>query len=154
MSRELASPHCHRVPPSAGPGAHARATRTIARRRTGCRLFEAFHKLKHTEGMAPSNYWVRSNSETCFGCGLCVKRCPMEALHLENFPEAEGRTTVVEAASEGKTKELKNKSGKVSAVILICVSAAACVLTNAPRNRWCWNNGRSSTARRRMDVNT
>jgi NAD-dependent dihydropyrimidine dehydrogenase PreA subunit len=92
-----------------------------------CLMFEAFHKLKHTEGMAPSNYWVRSNSETCIGCGLCVKRCPMEALHLENFPEAEGRITVVEAASEGKTKELKNKSGKVSAVNPdLCIGCGVC----------------------------
>ena len=81
-----------------------------------CLMFEAFHKLKHTEGMAPSNYLVRINRESCIGCGLCVKRCPMEALHLEDSLEAKGRVTVIETADEKGKKELKNKSGKVSAV--------------------------------------
>jgi ferredoxin len=92
-----------------------------------CVVFEAFHKLKHAEGMTPSNYLINTNDKTCIGCGLCVKRCPMEALHLENFPEAEGRVTVVEAASEGKTKELKNKSGKVAAVEPdLCIGCGVC----------------------------
>ena len=90
-------------------------------------MFEAFHKLKHTEGMAPSNYRVRINSETCIGCGQCVKRCPMEALHLEDCPEAKDRVTVVEADSESEKKNLKNKKGKVSAVNPdFCIGCGVC----------------------------
>ena len=92
-----------------------------------CLMFEAFHKLKHAEGMAPSNYRVRTQSETCIGCGLCVKRCPMEALHLEDCPEARGRVTVVEAAVEKEKKKLKNKSGKVAAVNPdFCIGCGVC----------------------------
>jgi formate hydrogenlyase subunit 6/NADH:ubiquinone oxidoreductase subunit I len=87
-----------------------------------CVMLEAFHKLKHAEGMSPSNYRVRTNHDTCIGCGLCVKRCPMEALRLKDFPEAKGRMTIV---AEGK--ELKNKTGKVSAAnIDFCIGCGVC----------------------------
>lgn len=92
-----------------------------------CIMFEAFHKLKHAEGMAPSNYRVRVNGETCMGCGLCVKRCPMDALHLEDHPEAKGRVTVIEAVDGKEKKELKNKSGKVSVVDPdLCIGCGVC----------------------------
>ena len=80
-----------------------------------CVMLEAFHKLKHAEGMSPSNYRVRINRDTCIGCGLCVKRCPMYALELEDVPEAKDRITVVVDDEKGK-KELKNKKGEVSTV--------------------------------------
>ena len=92
-----------------------------------CIMFEAFHKLKHTEGMTPSNYQIRINSETCIGCGLCVKRCPMEALNLEDCPEAKDRVTVVEAEREKEKKILKNKNGKISAVHPdLCIGCGVC----------------------------
>jgi NAD-dependent dihydropyrimidine dehydrogenase PreA subunit len=91
-----------------------------------CIWFEAFHKLKHSLSLTPSNYHIHTNSQTCIGCGLCVKRCPMEALHLEDFPEAKGRVTVVTSEKEGK-KELKNKTGKVSAAnIDFCIGCGVC----------------------------
>ena len=91
-----------------------------------CLMLEAFHKLKHAEGMSPSNYRVRTNRETCIGCELCVKRCPMEALHLEDLPETKGRITVV-VETGSSNKELKNKSGKVSVANTgICIGCGVC----------------------------
>jgi len=53
-----------------------------------CLFFEAYHVLKHHKSHDISNYRVRTTPETCKACGLCVERCPMEALRLEDFPEA------------------------------------------------------------------
>ena len=92
-----------------------------------CILLEAFHKLGHSMGLSPSNYRVANNSETCMGCGLCVKRCPMGALRLEHYPEAKGRVTMVAAKKEGEKKDLKNKTGKVSAVNPdLCIGCGVC----------------------------
>ena len=92
-----------------------------------CIFLEAFLKLKHAEGMTPANYRVHTNRETCIGCGLCIKRCPMEALHLEDFPEAKGRITVAPAENKEGTKELKNKAGKVSVANTdICIGCGVC----------------------------
>ena len=91
-----------------------------------CIWFEAFHKLKHSMSMSPSNYRVRTNPESCIGCGLCVKRCHMEALRLEDYPEAKGRITKV-ATEKGGVKELKNKSGKVSVLNPdLCIGCGVC----------------------------
>ena len=90
-----------------------------------CNFLEAFHKLKHAMGMVPSNYQVRTDPETCIGCGLCVKRCPMDALRLEEFPGAKNRISKVPA--ENKTKELKNKSGQVSVLNPdLCIGCGVC----------------------------
>ena len=56
-----------------------------------CMFFKAYHLLGHGKSLDVSNYRVRTHPETCAGCGLCVKRCPMNALKLEKHPEAKNR---------------------------------------------------------------
>jgi electron transport complex protein RnfB len=57
-----------------------------------CIWLEAYHKLNHPKSLDPSNYRARVDAEKCKGCGLCVKRCPMEALNLEDSSEANNKT--------------------------------------------------------------
>ena len=74
-----------------------------------CIWFEGFYKLKHAKSMDASNYRIYTHSETCQGCGLCVKRCPMEALRLESSPAA------------------RNKTGKVAALNSdLCIGCGVC----------------------------
>ena len=44
--------------------------------------FKAYHEFGHGKSMDVSNYIASINPESCKGCGLCVKRCPMEAIEL------------------------------------------------------------------------
>jgi electron transport complex protein RnfB len=53
-----------------------------------CLFFEAYHVLKHSKSHDVSNYQVRTSQETCKACGLCVERCPVGALRLEDSPMA------------------------------------------------------------------
>jgi NAD-dependent dihydropyrimidine dehydrogenase PreA subunit len=48
-----------------------------------CTMFKPFHQLGFDKSMAKSNYLVESDPETCKACGLCVKRCPMDAIELK-----------------------------------------------------------------------
>jgi formate hydrogenlyase subunit 6/NADH:ubiquinone oxidoreductase subunit I len=74
-----------------------------------CVYLEAFHVLKHDHAMNHSNFLVQINPDTCLGCGLCVKRCPMDALRLVESPRA------------------NNKTGKVStAQTHICIGCGIC----------------------------
>ena len=56
-----------------------------------CLFFEAYHVLKHDKSHDVSNYRLSTTPETCKACGLCVERCPMEALRLEDSPEASNK---------------------------------------------------------------
>jgi formate hydrogenlyase subunit 6/NADH:ubiquinone oxidoreductase subunit I len=50
---------------------------------TYCTVFRSYHHLGHDKAMDPSNYRVKvASPETCKACGLCVKRCPMDAIQL------------------------------------------------------------------------
>jgi NAD-dependent dihydropyrimidine dehydrogenase PreA subunit len=46
-----------------------------------CMFLESVRQLQLL-GIQASNYIVEVNEETCSGCGLCVERCPVDALRL------------------------------------------------------------------------
>ena len=52
-----------------------------------CTYFKPYHELNHGKTHDQSNYQVKATAETCKACGLCVKRCPMDAIQLKFFPE-------------------------------------------------------------------
>lgn len=47
-----------------------------------CCLFFESMKVLQLNGIQASNYIVQIDTETCIGCGLCVERCPADALEL------------------------------------------------------------------------
>ena len=91
-----------------------------------CMWFESVRRLKHAGGLVPSNFHISVTQETCTGCGLCVKRCPMDALQLDDAPEARGRKTTA-TDTQGNEKLLVNKSGKVArANVDLCIGCGVC----------------------------
>jgi len=50
-----------------------------------------YHRLGHKDSLDASNYKVKVNAETCKACGLCMKRCPMDALQLKASAEAKNK---------------------------------------------------------------
>jgi len=56
-----------------------------------CMFLESVHVLG-LNGHQPSNYIISIHTETCQGCGLCTKRCPMKALKLVDSDEADNKT--------------------------------------------------------------
>jgi formate hydrogenlyase subunit 6/NADH:ubiquinone oxidoreductase subunit I len=71
-----------------------------------------YHVLSHPMSLSPSNYRAAVDRSKCKACGLCVRRCPMDAQRLEEYPEA------------------NNKFGKVSMVTeQDCIGCGVCVYT-------------------------
>jgi len=56
-----------------------------------CMWLESYHKLGHSKSLDASNYCVEINPETCRACGLCLKRCPMDALQLHYSAQAKNK---------------------------------------------------------------
>jgi electron transport complex protein RnfB len=59
--------------------------------RCSCLFFESFYLYNQDKSHDFSSYRVKNNPESCQGCGLCVKLCPMEVLKLEETGEGEDR---------------------------------------------------------------
>ena len=49
-----------------------------------CGVLRSLKRYPEPASMVVSSFWASLNSDTCKGCGLCTKRCQMEALHLDN----------------------------------------------------------------------
>jgi NAD-dependent dihydropyrimidine dehydrogenase PreA subunit len=91
-----------------------------------CAWIEGLTKMRQLHAFSNSNYLANSNSETCSGCGLCAKRCQMDAIELKEMPSARGRTMLVHGEG-GKERKLVNKTGKVSVVDTHkCVGCGVC----------------------------
>lgn len=67
-----------------------------------CLFFEAYHVLGHHKSHDVSNYRVKIDQGTCKACGLCVDRCPMDALQLENSPLATNKKGQASELDPGK----------------------------------------------------
>jgi ferredoxin len=84
-------------------------------------------KYGHDGTLTPSNFRVSVNKSACTGCGLCVRRCPMEALHLEEDAAAKGRETLI-PGKDGKQRTLINQTGKISQLAPErCIGCGVCV---------------------------
>ena len=67
-----------------------------------CIFFESYHALKHKKSHDFSNYRLKIHPQTCKACSLCVKRCPVQALRLEESPLAEnkqGKATTLDSGA-------------------------------------------------------
>lgn len=53
-----------------------------------CTFFKPYHQLDFDKSMEKSNYLVEVAPEACKACGLCVKRCPMDAIQLKFSPQS------------------------------------------------------------------
>ncbi len=49
-----------------------------------CGVLKSLKRYPEPASMVASAFWASLNTETCKGCGLCTKRCQMEAFHLDN----------------------------------------------------------------------
>jgi len=61
--------------------------------------FKAYHEFGHEGSIDRSNYRAEIEPDRCKGCGLCAKRCPMEAIQLVESEQATnklGKVAVLE----------------------------------------------------------
>ena len=56
-----------------------------------CLFLESYHRLGHAKSLDASNYRVQIRATTCKACGLCLKRCPMDALQLTYSTQAKNK---------------------------------------------------------------
>jgi len=75
--------------------------------------FEPFYKMD-AKSYDASNFILSATPETCKGCGLCAKRCPMEALVMEAYPVADPKLN-----RKGRVPILKTQD---------CIGCGVCVV--------------------------
>jgi len=49
-----------------------------------CGVLRSLKRYPEPANLVASSFWVSLNTDTCNGCGLCIKRCHMEALQLND----------------------------------------------------------------------
>ena len=67
-----------------------------------CLFFMAYHQLDHHKSVDPSRYTVSVSAQTCKACGLCVEKCPMDALALNHHPLAKNKKSMAPMAENEK----------------------------------------------------
>jgi NAD-dependent dihydropyrimidine dehydrogenase PreA subunit len=92
-----------------------------------CVWLESFIKLKHRIGYFPSNYHVMINSESCIGCGTCIKRCPLGVLHLEDIPDHKHSINGLRPYNNNeRTKSQKNNRKAAVLKPDLCIGCGVC----------------------------
>lgn len=71
-------------------------------------------------GHQRSNYMLEMNHDTCKACGLCAKRCPMDALELK---DKEGVPKVDESGKKLKARDTKEVVFQPN----LCIGCGVCV---------------------------
>jgi NAD-dependent dihydropyrimidine dehydrogenase PreA subunit len=74
-----------------------------------CVYFQGYHLLKHRSSMNFSGYEVQTNPETCEGCGLCVKRCPMEAGTTSRWKQQERKSRYEHLGPVPRVRRVRSK---------------------------------------------
>ena len=65
-----------------------------------CLFFESLLVYNQDRSHDFSSYQVKTNPDTCQGCGLCLKRCPVGVLSLQAVPEDDRESRVSPAFLE------------------------------------------------------
>jgi NAD-dependent dihydropyrimidine dehydrogenase PreA subunit len=67
-----------------------------------CEAIIAYNKFGYREGLSTTNFFTKVNKKKCSGCGICVKKCPVNAIVL-------------------------NKSGTVNVDGKLCIGCGVCI---------------------------